>query len=78
MRTKEIIHFREDCPDNPLFQDGTNFGRGGRRKVGVEKVFLLFFLQNESNSDLDVLKVLRRRPTAFENVPAVPEQRPSR
>jgi len=36
-----------------IAQDGSNFGRGGRRKV------------------------LRRRPTAFENVPAVPEQRPS-
>merc|ERR1711990_1433263 len=36
-----------------LAQDGSNFGRGGRRKV------------------------LRRRPSAFENVPAVPEQRPS-
>merc|ERR1719462_982429 len=42
-----------------IAQDGTNFGRGGRRKLGVQKV-------------------LRRRPTAFENVPAVPEQRPSR
>ena len=47
---------------------------GAARWEGDQKYFFSFC----KTRTILILKVLRRRPTAFENVPAVPEQRPSR
>ena len=76
---KDLFEFdsvRPKFSDHKIIQDESSFGRGGRRKVTTS---LLIVLKRKfwDFSQPVVSKVLRRRPTAFQNVPAVPDQRPS-